>query len=219
MRKIIYEANFSSPSPHECSENKTVKLNCTLFPSFLTQPHPVYFSILLCWLSSSYLSQWWCILKSANLLFALSFNVLFNTPEVARQKTAGLDQCIQCSKLLSRKLCSFCNRQAHIVQKQKEGLVCFRLQIRVCSLGSDRLCGVKFHWNFHGLWVRMRPHTFHIHESIIVIIYSIMSSCSLLQVQSFLFKLEYWESPTSSPWRLIIKQSKSTVEDHFHPHR
>lgn len=119
-----------------------------------------------------------------------------NPPHVARQwtvkkgkknSTSWSRPVARCSEL-SRKLCFFCNRETRFVEEQKEGECAYSalLQLSVLYPGSEVLW-CEIHWNFHGLWVWMRPHTFHIHESIIAIIHFIMSSRSPLQVYYFFF--------------------------------
>lgn len=76
----------------------------------------------LCQLSRYSFSQWWCTLKSANLYLPCHSMSFFNSPErqgneLSKGTPAGFDQCVQCSELLSRKLCFFCNRQTHIAPK------------------------------------------------------------------------------------------------------
>lgn len=101
-----------------------------------------------------------------------------NCKEGKKNSTSWSRPVARCSEL-SRKLCFFCNRETRFVEEQKEGECAYSalLQLSVLYPGSEVLW-CEIHWNFHGLWVWMRPHTFHIHESIIAIIHFIMSSRS-----------------------------------------
>lgn len=110
-----------------------------------------------------------------------------NCKEGKKNSTSWSRPVARCSEL-SRKLCFFCNRETRFVEEQKEGECAYSalLQLSVLYPGSEVLW-CEIHWNFHGLWVWMRPHTFHIHESIIAIIHFIMSSRSPPQVYYFFF--------------------------------
>lgn len=100
---------------------------------------------------------------------------------------AGLDQSLDaqssaenCASFVTERLALLRNR------KKVSVLILLSCSFSVLYPGSEVLW-CEIHWNFHGLWVWMRPHTFHIHESIIAIVHFIMSSRSPPQVYYFFF--------------------------------
>lgn len=141
-----------------------------------------------------------------------------NCKEGKKNSTSWSRPVARCSEL-SRKLCFFCNRETRFVEEQKEGECAYSALLQLFGT-LPRFWGfvvwnsLKFSWSlsmneasyFPHPWIYYSNNTF----------YNELSLAARKSITFSFSKPQHWDSPTSSPWRSIIKQTSLVREAAFY---